>query len=344
MDFFNELQKFLAGQGFGRVKTSGGTILWMKEETHLVKLVEVVPEVLPGQDRQPVEQQEETIRRLENQVMIRYGKKADRLTLMLFRGMPGERVIDEIGPFENIWCVDQSSGNLLLYEHQRSDFYGMREPLEQFLEHMKQKEKSENLKEWQRMFQPVNTALVVINILVFILLSLLGDVTDAEFMADHGAMVWSGVVEQGEVYRLFTSMFLHFGADHLLQNMLILLLVGSRLERITGRMRYLGIYLGAGIVSSVASLFFTLAREPYSVSAGASGAIFGVMGGLLFLILKDVFQKRRHRIREIGLVGMMFMIVGALSYGFSTTGVDNAAHVGGLIAGFVFTGLLMVKK
>ena len=143
---------------------------------------------------------------------------------------------------------------------------------------------------------------------------------------------------------MFTAMFLHFGADHLLQNMLILLLIGSRLERIVGKGKYLFIYLGAGLGSSLSSLFITLAREPYTVAAGASGAIFGVMGGLLFLILKDMIQGKRKRMKEIGLTGIIFMIVSALSYGFATTGVDNAAHVGGLIAGFILTGLLTIRE
>ena len=137
---------------------------------------------------------------------------------------------------------------------------------------------------------------------------------------------------------------MHFGAEHLLQNMLILLLIGSRLERIIGGGRYLAVYLGSGLAASAASLFVTLAREPYTVSAGASGAVFGVMGGLLFLILKDIVQKRRYRMEEIGLSGMLFVIVSALSYGFTTTGVDNAAHVGGLIAGFLLTGILTIRK
>ena len=74
------------------------------------------------------------------------------------------------------------------------------------------------------------------------ILSFLGNTTDAEFMAAHGAMDWMDVVEKHQYYRLFTSMFLHFGADHLLQNMLILLVIGCRLERITGKLSYLLIF------------------------------------------------------------------------------------------------------
>ena len=157
------------------------------------------------------------------------------------------------------------------------------------------------------------------------------------YMATHGAMDWVDIVEKGQYYRLFTSMFLHFGADHLLQNMLILLLIGCRLERITGKLAYFIIYIGAGLAGAVTSVIFTLGASPNTVGAGASGAIFGVMGGLLFCILADLIQKKRHRVEEIGLTGMIFMVCSALSYGFFSNGVDNAAHIGGLIGGFLLT-------
>ena len=95
--------------------------------------------------------------------------------------------------------------------------------------------------------------------------------------------------------------------------------------------------IGAGLTGAVTSILFTLGSNPNTVSAGASGAIFGVMGGLLFCILADVIQKKRHRVEEIGLTGMIFMVCSALSYGFFSTGVDNAAHIGGLLGGFVLT-------
>lgn len=343
MDFINDLQRFLAGQGFKRLKVEGG-LLWIKEKDKRIELIEIIPERLPGQNRILVSQQEERIRRLENQLMIRFGKKTERLTLMLFKDMPDERIVEEIMPYPNIWCLDQGSGRVLIYENQKGDFYGIKTGLEHFMESYRAAERSMGRKELCRMFRPVNTALVAVNIVVFLILSLMGNVTDASFMAGHGAMVWSDVVEKGEFYRLFTSTFMHFGIEHLAQNMLILLLIGPRLERMIGGVRYLVVYIGSGLAASVASLYFTLAADPYTVSAGASGAIFGVMGGLLLLIVKDVFQKKRRRIEEIGLSGMLFVIVSALSYGFTTTGVDNAAHVGGLLFGFVLTGILSIRK
>ena len=98
------------------------------------------------------------------------------------------------------------------------------------------------------------------------------------------------------------------------------------------------LYCGSGVTASLCSLAFTLQGEPFTVSAGASGAVFGVMGGLLYFILRDFLRKERGRIQEIGLNGIVFMIIAALSYGFTTGGVDNAAHLGGVFAGFFLAG------
>lgn len=343
MDFVNELQNFLRQLGFQPVGNVSD-IIWVKEKANQVHMVEIIPEVLPGQTRRPIEDQQVQSDQIKDNLMVRFQKKVDRLTLMIFRGLPEEEIIEEIVPYPDIWCLDKKNGRLLIYEHQRSDFGNLRETLENFIVAYRKNEIKEDRKELRTIFQPVNTGIVLVNILIFVILCFLGNVTDATFMEQHGALVLSDIMEKGQYYRLFTAMFLHFGVDHLLQNMLILLLIGCRLERVVGKGRYLLIYVGAGLISSLSSLFITLAREPYTVSAGASGAIFGVMGGLLFLILKDVIQKNRHRIKEIGLTGIVFMIVSALSYGFSTTGVDNAAHLGGLVAGFVLTGLLTIRE
>lgn len=222
-------------------------------------------------------------------------------------------------------------------EYQKSQYCGLESSLEPFSQKFLQQKITEERTELQRMLTPVNTILVLANVVVFMILSFLGNTTDAEFMAAHGAMDWMDVVEKHQYYRLFTSMFLHFGADHLLQNMLILLVIGCRLERITGKLSYLLIYIGAGLIGAGTSIIFTLGNNPNTVSAGASGAIFGVMGGLLYCIISDIIQKKRHRVEEIGLTGMIFMVASALSYGFFSTGIDNAAHIGGLVGGFLIT-------
>ncbi len=337
MEFIVELQRLCAAEGYRRVPEDE-KIIWIKEEDDVVKVIHIVPETLPGQRPQAVEEQEKEIQEREKKLMLRFGKKTERLTLMLFHGTPGENRVKEILPYPAIWCLDKQNGRLLLYERQRMEFYGWRNRLEVFLEQYKTEEKRNNRRELGSILQPVTVGIILSNFLVFFLLHMWGDVSDGVFMAEHGAMTWEGIVEQREYYRLFTSTFLHFGMDHLVQNMLILWLTGARMERIMGGWRYLLLYCGSGVTASLCSLAFTLQGEPFTVSAGASGAVFGVMGGLLYFILRDFLRKERGRIQEIGLNGIVFMIIAALSYGFTTGGVDNAAHLGGVFAGFFLAG------
>lgn len=177
------------------------------------------------------------------------------------------------------------------------------------------------------------------NVIVFLLLSVQGMTEDAEFLLRHGAMYMPYVAEAGEYYRLFTCMFLHFGFEHLMNNMMVLLIVGWNLEIEIGRWKYLLIYLASGLCGNVISAVWDIQTGQYAVSAGASGAVFGLIGALLYVVLRN-----RGRIGEVSGRGIIFMIIVMLYYGFSSTGVDNAAHVGGLLSGFFLAVLLYRKR
>ena len=127
-------------------------------------------------------------------------------------------------------------------------------------------------------------------------------------------------VSHGEWWRLLTAAFLHYGPVHLALNMFSLYFAGSILEQVIGRWRYLLLYLVSGIAGSAGALFHT----PGSPTAGASGAIFGVLGGLLVL-------ERRGNIATGGQV--LGLIVLNLIFTFAVPGVSVGGHVGGLIAG-----------
>lgn len=133
-----------------------------------------------------------------------------------------------------------------------------------------------NLEEIRK--EPATMALILINVLVFIAVEFTGTSQDAWHVLEYGAAYTPYIIQNGEVYRLFTSMFLHFGIEHLVNNMLVLFVLGSRLERVIGKIRFLLIYLLGGIAGNVVSLFLELKMQEFSVSAGASGAVFAVMG------------------------------------------------------------------
>lgn len=180
--------------------------------------------------------------------------------------------------------------------------------------------------------------LIGVNVAVFFVLSLFGDTEDALFMLQHGAMYDYLVIHDHEFYRLFTCLFLHFGIEHLLNNMVILGALGWNLEIETGRIRFLLIYFGSGLFGNIVSLVFHRAAQEQAVSAGASGAIFGLMGALLWVVIAN-----HGRLGRLSGRGMLFMVALSLYFGLSSSGVDNYAHIGGLVCGFLMAMLLYRK-
>ena len=182
-------------------------------------------------------------------------------------------------------------------------------------------------------------ALIVINVAVFFILTMFGDTEDAVFMLQHGAMYEPNIIEGHEYYRIFTCLFLHFGITHLLNNMVLLGALGWNLELEIGKVRFVIIYFASGIIGNIVSLFYDLTLEQPAVSAGASGAIFGLMGALLYVVIAN-----RGRLGRLSGRGMLVMVALSLYFGLTSTGVDNLAHIGGLVSGFLLAVLLYRRK
>lgn len=181
--------------------------------------------------------------------------------------------------------------------------------------------------------------LIVVNILVFFILSLFGQTEDAGFMLQHGAMFEPFVTKSHEYYRIITSLFLHFGIQHLLNNMVLLGALGYHLENEIEKIKFLLVYFISGIGGNLCSLFWNVSHGEQVISAGASGAIFGLMGALLYIVIVN-----RGRLGRLSGRGMAVMVVLSLYFGFTSSGVDNPAHVGGLISGIVAAVILYRRK
>lgn len=186
--------------------------------------------------------------------------------------------------------------------------------------------------------QKMNLIIVAANIAVFVVLSILGDTENTQFMLEHGAD-FAPLVRDGEYYRLVTSMFLHFGIDHIFNNMLVLIFLGDMLEQCVGKLRYLLIYLGGGIIGNIVSVWFAFRSGDFAVSAGASGAVFAVIGALIWLVLRN-----RGRLGEYSGRRLILMAVLSVLQGVTAGGVDNCAHIGGLVSGFVLALVLCLGK
>ena len=181
--------------------------------------------------------------------------------------------------------------------------------------------------------------IAVANIIVFLLLSFGGRMEEGMYMLENGAMYVPFVVEYKEYYRLFTCMFLHFGFSHLMNNMLTLVVIGWNVEMFVGKIRFLVIYFLSGLGGNLLSMAVDIWKQDYSVSAGASGAIFGLTGAMLCLAILN--HGRAGNITKQGMIVMIFI---SLYTGFTSGGVDNFAHIGGLLTGCLVTTLLCWKR
>lgn len=184
----------------------------------------------------------------------------------------------------------------------------------------------------------VNGILIAVNIIYFLYLEMAGSTENTGFMITYGAMYAPLVLEKGEYYRLLTSIFMHFGINHIMNNMLILFILGDNLERALGHVKYLIFYLFCGIGANIISMMLNLRSYQVVVSAGASGAIFGVIGGLLYAVFVN-----RGRLEDLSTKQLVVVIVCSLYFGFTSTGVDNVAHIAGLMIGIVL-GILLYRK
>ena len=177
----------------------------------------------------------------------------------------------------------------------------------------------------------VTYGLMAVNVLYFLFLSFMGDTRyELDMMLRYGAMYEPLVLEGHEYFRLFTSCFMHFGIEHLVNNMLVLFVIGGKLERALGHVRYLIFYLLAGVLANLFSLFWHIHTQEFLVSAGASGAVFGVVGGLMWAVIRN-----RGRLEDLSLQQLVIMLFLSVYLGLSEGGVDNAAHIGGVISGFL---------
>ena len=155
-----------------------------------------------------------------------------------------------------------------------------------------------------------------------------GLVTQPGEVLKQGALV-PALVARGEVWRLVSSMFLHAGFVHLALNMLSLYFLGSFVEVAFGRGRFLALYLTSGLAGGLAFLYF---GDFGGSVVGASGAIFGLLGGVLgYSLRRGTFSWQNPLIRQLLILTAINLYIG-----FSIPNISNTAHIGGLIGGFAF--------
>ncbi len=179
---------------------------------------------------------------------------------------------------------------------------------------------------WRRV--PVTSALIAVNVLVALVMAWqFGSTSDVGGLVRAGANVKSAVAA-GQWWRLPASMFLHVGVLHIVLNMFGLWVLGKLLEQMYGPVRYFAVYMLAGIAGALASFYF----GPPGMSAGASGAVFGVLGAAAAeLALHRKAYPEQWRRALFG--NLVFLIVANGLIGAMYPAIDQSAHMGGLVAG-----------
>ena len=178
--------------------------------------------------------------------------------------------------------------------------------------------------------------LIIVNVALWLIMNiyaLVKDINVQSLFTSFGAKENFRILA-GEYWRFLTPIFLHADFQHLLMNCLSLIVFGKMVEGIYGHKKFAFIYLFSGIMGNIASFMFS----PHS-AVGASGAIFGLMGAIVYLSVENPKLFKRYFGNNI-----LVMVVISLVYGFVSPGIDNFGHIGGLVGGFLSSGIVKIKN
>lgn len=260
---------------------------------------------------------------------------------------------------DNHWIIDSNRKKLIIYDTQEGDFIGLRKAIDnliyqesnvfpiqaesridyeantgyQGLDPLKRDKRS-----LAQHFGFVNSTLIIINLIAFIIFHYTKFLGGTEAMMGKGALSWIYVIELKEYYRVFTSMFMHSGWRHLINNMLVLLFVGDNLERALGKVRYLIIYILSGVIAGITSISYNMIKLHNVHSIGASGAVLGVVGAMIAILIMN-----KGKLEDLSGRRLILFAAFSLYGGVSNVGIDQAAHVGGFIGGLLLAFIIYRK-
>lgn len=319
-----QFERFLLSVGYQKILTGNNNIraffCMEGEKCRAVLCLEC-----PDQQEWTPEQHLQMKESLRRTLTVRDNRPVELLTVLITADLSGARVLTEND--DHCWVIQPYTRELVLYENQCSDMGGLRGRIEQFLLQKPAAMKKKN-------FDPVNfpwvsMGLVCINVLVFFACTFTGDL-----LYNIGAFSLENILTDGEWYRIITALFLHVDLNHLFSNMLLLYFTGDIAERYLGHGWFGILYLAAGVGGNLLSMLYEWFTGFYS-SVGASGAVFGIIGMLLALVLLH-----HGRLEQITTRRIVLMIVLSVYSGAASAEVNNMAHVGGLLTGFLLTLLI----
>lgn len=363
-----QLSEYMLNEGYQRVMTNVPGILFLfrqeMQSVNVILVIEYQRGVYVTAD------QYKLLKQQMHAIFTQQGAgELHVMTLIIAENPDVVRFVCGEEPF--CWLIDPKEQRLVIYEHQVEDFYGVKGIVERFLESRAAQDGAfdagmsdgrasnagapygrepgagghygrasdvgapqKSRREILQALPWITIVLAAVNVLVYFICT-----WGTEVLYNKGDLAWRAVVEGKEYYRVYTSMFLHAGLSHLGSNMLVLYFLGEIIERRMGRIRYTLLYFLAGTGAAAASVWYQYETGSLIGSVGASGAIYGVLGAMLWFVVAG-----RGSFQGVTLTRMLVFLVYSMYSGLTSTNIDNAAHVGGLVCGFLLTALLTVKK
>lgn len=253
--------------------------------------------------------------------------------LMTPDGMFDEAIKEIVDRVENVWLFTEDFGKLYVFDNQPSDFDNLYGTLDKQILEADEKTRRHIV----RMFGIVTPILVLLNILVYIAGRFFESATGS--LLELKLAINVPAIKDGQYYRLFTAMFTHFGLAHLVGNMVCLAALGARAESILGKAMYAAVYIFIGLAAAASSYIDCMNSFSYAYAAGASGAIFGLLGVLVAIAVVN-----KGHVKDLTLMNMIMLFVLTVVNGYMSYGIDNVAHISGFAVGLVVGFLLMLTN
>lgn len=340
----DRLNYSLMNMGYQRLDSNTpGVYLYYRTEGQDLYIVSVVP-AINGDEITQIQYQN-LLDQVKDYFRKSYPYNIQLLSLVFTRYPYRAKYIFATAVQDSHWIIDLSTNRLMIYESQAYDFGGLKKVIEQLLE----EDVPQALPDKPSTLSPftwMNMLLIIINIIAYIIVHFTNMFGGAQEAFYKGANSWYYVIEDKQYYRLLTSMFMHADPSHLLNNMFVMLFIGASLERAAGKLRYIFIYFGTGILAGLTSIGYNMWKENGAfvwgdsvMAIGASGAIFGLVGALFYIVLIN-----RGRLKEISTRQIVIFVALSLYSGVANAQIDQAAHVGGFLSGVILALLIYRRK
>lgn len=330
---FNELNKYLSDRNYLRVKTDSDQVrmyaVYQKSSLYLFNVIRINEDYVFDKEKYDI---------YRAITKVQFNSSAvDSIILLnlivtpnpdnLYKHLNFTPELDD--KFIDIhWLIDSNNRELIIPSKQINSVLGMEKDIRKILD-----ENTTTYYDIKKQYESTNITygIVMLNVLVWFFLELKGGSTNPNILMEYGALNLK-YVQAGDYWRIFTSIFMHIGLTHLLFNCFSLVIFGSRLEKYLKGWQFVTIYLVSGIAGSLFSLGGSALVEANIVSAGASGAIYGLIGSIL-ICSKAMGQP----LEGLTSYTMWLIFIAGIIYSVTSPNVDAFAHIGGFVGGILMT-------